>query len=63
MSSTRIGSALRQQVAQRAGFRCEYCGIAEEHTALGCQVDHIISEKHGGPTTADNLAYACAFCN
>ena len=24
-------------------------------------VDHIISEKHGGPTQADNLAYACVF--
>jgi len=22
-----------------------------------------ISLKHGGPTQADNLAYACAFCN
>lgn len=30
---------------------------------LGCQVDHIISEKHGGATTLDNLAYACTFCN
>jgi hypothetical protein len=32
-------------------------------TYVGCQIDHIISEKHGGPTTADNLAYACTFCN
>lgn len=31
--------------------------------ALGCQVDHIISEKHGGATSAENLAYACTFCN
>jgi hypothetical protein len=23
----------------------------------------IISEKHGGPTVAENLAYACTFCN
>jgi hypothetical protein len=30
---------------------------------FGCEVDHIISEKHGGQTGADNLAYACAFCN
>ena len=28
---------------------------------FGCEVDHIISEKHGGPTVAENLAYACAF--
>lgn len=24
---------------------------------------YIISVKHGGETTADNLAYACIFCN
>ncbi len=30
---------------------------------MGCQVDHIISEKHRGPTTYENLAFACTFCN
>ncbi|MCC3438667.1 MAG: HNH endonuclease [Oscillatoriales cyanobacterium] len=30
---------------------------------MALQVDHIISVKHGGETTADNLAYACIFCN
>jgi hypothetical protein len=30
---------------------------------LGCEVDHIISEKHGGPTELANLANACVFCN
>lgn len=42
---------------------CEYCLIHEDETFFGCQVDHIISLKHGGSTEADNLAYACAFCN
>nr|WP_262898933.1 HNH endonuclease signature motif containing protein [Hymenobacter piscis] len=50
-------------VATRANNRCEYCRIHEDDTFLGCQIDHVISEKHGGPTTAENLAYACAFCN
>ncbi|MCC5620122.1 HNH endonuclease [Nostoc sp. CHAB 5715] len=31
--------------------------------AVSCQVDHIISVKHGGATTPDNLCYACIFCN
>lgn len=44
-------------------MRCEYCRLDEEDTVLGCQVDHIISEKHGGLTAAENLAYACTFCN
>ncbi len=30
---------------------------------FGCEVDHIISIKHGGATTEDNLAYACMACN
>jgi 5-methylcytosine-specific restriction endonuclease McrA len=38
---------------------CEYCLIAEADTFYGCQVDHIISLKHGGSSEVDNLAYAC----
>ena len=41
----------------------EYCLIAEANTFYGCEVDHIISVKHGGSSDADNLAYACALCN
>ncbi len=50
-------------IAERAGHLCEYCLIHADDTFFGCEVDHIISEKHGGPTEAENLAYACAFCN
>ena len=58
-----VGSELRRLVAERADYLCEYCLIAEEDTYFGCEVDHIISVKHGGATEAENLAYACAFCN
>ncbi len=61
--SSYISSDLRELVAERAEYLCEYCLIHEDDTHFGCQVDHIISVKHGGPTTAGNLAYACAFCN
>jgi 5-methylcytosine-specific restriction endonuclease McrA len=27
------------------------------------QIDHIISVKHGGAATLENLAVACIFCN
>jgi hypothetical protein len=37
--------------------------IHEEDTFFGCEVDHILSEKHGGPTEEANLALACLFCN
>lgn len=58
-----INQELRRLVATRAAHLCEYCLIHEEDTAFGCAVDHIISLKHGGTTAADNLAYACVFCN
>ena len=63
MGKTYINVALRQLVITRANGLCEYCLIHEDDTYFGCQVDHIISEKHGGPTEAGNLAYACSFCN
>jgi len=63
VSRTYISAALRRQVALRADLRCEYCQLDEEDTVFGCQVDHIISEKHGGLTNFDNLAYACVYCN
>ena len=61
--SSYINAALRRQVAERARYLCEYCLIAEVDTFFGCEVDHVISEKHGGATTPGNLTYACAFCN
>jgi HNH endonuclease len=63
LSTTHVSAGLRRQVIARAGRLCEYCLIHEDDTFFGCEVDHIISEKHGGPTEADNLAYACLICN
>ena len=60
---TKIPRAMRRQVSTRADRLCEYCLISEDDTFLGCHVDHIISIKHGGSTTVDNLAYACVVCN
>lgn len=58
-----ISAELRQTIAARASLLCEYCCIAEADTFYGCEVDHIISLKHGGSSEPDNLAYACALCN
>lgn len=60
--SSYVPAALRRLVTARAQGLCEYCLIHEDDTFLGCQVEHVISEKHGGPTAADNLASACVFC-
>lgn len=58
-----VSADLRRLVATRANRVCEYCLIHEDDTYFGCQVEHIIAEKHGGPNAAENLAYACTFCN
>jgi len=63
MSVTRISAELRRVVSARSEGVCEYCLIAEEDTFFGCEIDHVISEKHGGPTEVGNLALACVFCN
>jgi hypothetical protein len=61
--ASEVSSALRRTVAERAYHVCEYCIIHEEDTFWGCQLDHIISRKHGGTGEAGNLAWACACCN
>ena len=58
-----IPDALRDLVANRAGFRCEYCRGYSSASFFSFHIDHIVSLKHGGETTADNLAYACPVCN
>ena len=54
---------LRREVAARAGGRCEYCRMPEWALLAGCEVDHVISRKHGGITDLSNLAFSCARCN
>lgn len=54
---------LREEVRNRADFRCEYCLYPERWAAIPHQVDHIISRKHGGRSTLENAAYCCVFCN
>ena len=61
--SNYVSEELRRLVANRAESLCEYCLIHEDDTFFGCEIDHIISLKHSGPTEAMNLAYACSFCN
>ena len=63
MSVTRVPAPLRDDVRSRADGRCEYCLVHEDDLFEPYEADHIIAEQHGGPTTADNLAFACWDCN
>jgi hypothetical protein len=58
-----ISARLREEVADRAGHRCEYCLISEQQAFARHQVDHVIAVKHGGATTLNNLALSCTLCN
>lgn len=44
-----------------SGGRCEWCGTGLVNAAF--ELDHIISLKHRGSNTAENLAVACPDCN
>jgi len=59
-----MDQALRRFVRERAGQRCEYCGILQAHVPFAAfHIDHIIPRQHGGTDDAMNLAFACYHCN
>ena len=58
-----VPERLRRQVQERAQGRCEYCLIHEVDMYYPHEADHAIAEKHGGPTSLENLAWACFYCN
>ncbi|RLC10665.1 MAG: HNH endonuclease [Deltaproteobacteria bacterium] len=58
-----IPAALRHFVRERAEWRCEYCLVPESAAFASYEMDHIIAQKHGGLSQADNLALSCALCN
>jgi hypothetical protein len=58
-----ISPTLHDEVARRAGYRCEYCGLSQFGQEATFHVDHVVPRAAGGPTTADNLALACVSCS
>jgi 5-methylcytosine-specific restriction endonuclease McrA len=58
-----ISPALRQLVTEWANGRCEYCHFPQEAALLAFEMEHIIAEKHGGASEAQNLALACPYWN
>ena len=54
---------VRQLIAKRAGYRCEYCKVRQADGFIRFEIDHVISQKHGGGSEIENLAFACPHCN
>lgn len=58
-----MAAATRRLVRERAGHRCEYCHIHEDHEPYRFHVEHIIPKKHDGDDDPSNLAWSCQNCN
>lgn len=58
-----IPARMRRMVRERAGQRCEYCGLAQAGQEATFHIDHIVPESAGGQTAAENLALACDSCS
>jgi HNH endonuclease len=63
MSVTYIPVTLRRLVEKRSNYRCEYCLLPQNLSFFPHEIDHVIAEKHGGKTDAENLAFTCWRCN
>lgn len=48
----------RFNVFLRDGFRCAYCGVADDLT-----FDHVVPRSKGGRTSWENIVAACSPCN
>ena len=59
-----MDAATRTIVRERAGRRCEYCGLPEAATPfIPFHVEHVIAQQHVIDDSLDNLALACDRCN
>lgn len=63
MTSYSVPRSLREEVRQRAGFRCEYCLTAEWLNGIESEIDHIIPRSTSGTSDSSNLCLAGTSCN
>jgi len=54
-----ISESLKKRIIQRVNNCCEYYLMENDVSFIPHQIDHIISLKHEGTNSFDNLAYAC----
>ncbi len=58
-----LSAQTRNQVRQRAGLVCEYCGVSETDVGSELTIDHFQPLSKGGDNRLENLIYCCARCN
>lgn len=63
MSKGYLPGHLREQLLAADDRRCAYCHTTEANTGQPMTLDHIIPQAQGGPTTFDDLCFACRRSN
>lgn len=58
-----IPNTVKELVRKRAAGLCEYCLFPEEESFLTYHIEHIVSLKHRGGNSLENLALSCPLCN
>lgn len=63
MSRQYLSKKIREFIAQRAHFRCEYCQSRADCACESFEAEHIIPQSQTGSSRPDNLAFTCRGCN
>jgi hypothetical protein len=63
MPGRRIPEKLRRAVRARARGLCEYCKYPHATCYATIHGEHCVPDRLGGPTSLENLAWACPTCN
>jgi 5-methylcytosine-specific restriction endonuclease McrA len=58
-----MDASLIALIRDRAARCCEYCRLPQVLSSIPFEIDHIISRKHRGESTPENLALSCFYCN
>lgn len=61
--ATSISKSVKDFVAQRSLFCCEYCLSQARYSVDYFSIEHILPRSKGGGNDVMNLAYACRTCN
>jgi hypothetical protein len=58
-----VSNSIREIIAERAKYLCEYCHSPEFINTDRFTVDHLIPQSLGGSDEIENLALCCRRCN
>lgn len=63
MSKSRISTAIKRVVFERANGCCEYCRCLAAFSNQPFSIEHILPKIKGGSNDLNNLALSCSGCN